>query len=121
VGACPLYLKTHSYGEYVFDNSWANYSEGSLGQPYYPKLQACVPFTPVTGRPRLSHSTLNTMSRQTRLQGEPPPTSHLVNITSSSSSRPGLHTTSLQQRLLLEALTQGHCRPLVSSLSHSWH
>jgi hypothetical protein len=50
-GCCPLYLKGHSYGEYVFDQSWANYCH-MLGKDYYPKLQSCVPFTPVTG-PRL--------------------------------------------------------------------
>ncbi|MBE0533989.1 MAG: N-acetyltransferase [Rhodospirillales bacterium] len=50
--ACaPLYLKSHSYGEYVFDWAWADASERA-GRPYYPKLQAAVPFTPVTG-PRL--------------------------------------------------------------------
>ncbi|PNH03999.1 hypothetical protein TSOC_009896 [Tetrabaena socialis] len=51
VGCVPMYLKSHSYGEYVFDSSWANYAE-MLGIRYYPKLQAAVPFTPVTG-PRL--------------------------------------------------------------------
>ncbi|PNY04591.1 hypothetical protein L195_g001016 [Trifolium pratense] len=52
VGVVPLYLKTHSYGEFVFDHSWANayYNYGSSA--YYPKLQSCVPFTPVTG-PRI--------------------------------------------------------------------
>ncbi|KAK9906585.1 hypothetical protein WJX75_004542 [Coccomyxa subellipsoidea] len=50
--ACiPLYLKGHSYGEYVFDNSWAVLAS-RLGQRYYPKFQAAVPFTPVTG-PRI--------------------------------------------------------------------
>ncbi len=50
--ACaPLYLKSHSYGEYVFDWAWADASERA-GIPYYPKMQAAVPFTPVTG-PRL--------------------------------------------------------------------
>ncbi len=49
--AAPLYLKGHSYGEYVFDWSWAHAYEQAGGQ-YYPKLQCCVPFTPVTG-PRL--------------------------------------------------------------------
>ncbi|BDA46053.1 hypothetical protein COCOBI_08-1450 [Coccomyxa sp. Obi] len=50
--ACvPLYLKDHSYGEYVFDNSWAVLAS-RLGQRYYPKFQAAVPFTPVTG-PRI--------------------------------------------------------------------
>ena len=47
----PLYLKSHSYGEYVFDHGWAEALERAGGD-YYPKLQAAVPFTPVTG-PRL--------------------------------------------------------------------
>ncbi len=51
LGAAPLYLKSHSYGEYVFDWGWADAYERAGGR-YYPKLQACVPFTPVTG-PRL--------------------------------------------------------------------
>jgi len=51
LGAVPLYLKSHSYGEYVFDWAWADAYERAGGR-YYPKLQACVPFTPVTG-PRL--------------------------------------------------------------------
>lgn len=49
--AAPLYLKTHSFGEYVFDWSWADAYERAGGR-YYPKLQCAVPFTPVTG-PRL--------------------------------------------------------------------
>jgi predicted N-acyltransferase len=49
--AAPLYLKSHSYGEYVFDHGWADAYERAGGR-YYPKLQAAVPFTPVTG-PRL--------------------------------------------------------------------
>jgi predicted N-acyltransferase len=48
-GVMPLYLKAHSRGEYVFDYGWADAFERAGGQ-YYPKLQACVPFTPVTGR-----------------------------------------------------------------------
>ena len=51
LGAVPLYLKSHSYGEYVFDHGWAQAYERAGGR-YYPKLQAAVPFTPVTG-PRL--------------------------------------------------------------------
>jgi len=50
-GAVPLYLKTHSYGEYVFDWSWAD-AYRRYGRRYYPKLVAAVPFTPATG-PRL--------------------------------------------------------------------
>ncbi|HEX6143341.1 MAG TPA: GNAT family N-acetyltransferase [Geminicoccaceae bacterium] len=50
--ACaPLYLKSHSYGEYVFDWGWAHAYERAGGK-YYPKLQLSVPFTPVPG-PRL--------------------------------------------------------------------
>ena len=51
LGAVPLYVKGHSHGEYVFDHGWANALE-QAGGSYYPKLQAAVPFTPVTG-PRL--------------------------------------------------------------------
>ncbi|GLC38704.1 hypothetical protein PLESTB_000592600 [Pleodorina starrii] len=51
VGCVPMYLKGHSYGEYVFDSSWADFAS-MMGSRYYPKLQAAVPFTPVTG-PRL--------------------------------------------------------------------
>ena len=47
----PLYLKSHSRGEYVFDHAWAEAYQGA-GGAYYPKLQGCAPFSPVTG-PRL--------------------------------------------------------------------
>lgn len=50
-GALPLYVKSHSQGEFVFDYGWAHAFEQAGGQ-YYPKLQCSVPFTPVTG-PRL--------------------------------------------------------------------
>jgi hypothetical protein len=49
--AMPLYAKTHSQGEYVFDHSWAEAFHRAGGN-YYPKLQSAVPFTPVPG-PRL--------------------------------------------------------------------
>ena len=51
LAAAPLYLKSHSYGEYVFDWGWAEAYQRAGGR-YYPKLQCAVPFTPVTG-PRL--------------------------------------------------------------------
>jgi uncharacterized protein len=51
VAAAPLYVKTHSYGEYVFDWGWAEAYERH-GIAYYPKLLCAVPFTPATG-PRL--------------------------------------------------------------------
>ena len=46
--ACPMYLKQHSYGEYVFDWAWANAHE-KHGLDYYPKALVAVPFTPVPG------------------------------------------------------------------------
>ncbi len=49
VGAMPLYAKDHSYGEYVFDHSWADALHRAGGR-YYPKLQCAAPFTPVPGR-----------------------------------------------------------------------
>jgi predicted N-acyltransferase len=51
VAVMPLYLKSHSYGEYVFDWSWADAWRQS-GLDYYPKLVSAIPFTPATG-PRL--------------------------------------------------------------------
>jgi len=50
-GAMPMFLKTHSYGEYVFDWAWADAYQRH-GLEYYPKLLCAVPFTPVSG-PRL--------------------------------------------------------------------
>ncbi len=52
-GVMPLYVKHHSMGEYVFDQSWARAYEQAGGQ-YYPKLQGAIPFTPVTGARLLS-------------------------------------------------------------------
>ena len=51
VAVCPLYVKDHSYGEYVFDWAWAD-AYRRHGLEYYPKLLGAVPFTPVPG-PRL--------------------------------------------------------------------
>jgi len=55
IKACaPMYLKSHSYGEYVFDWSWAEAYDRAGGR-YYPKLQSAIPFTPVTGPRFLLH------------------------------------------------------------------
>jgi uncharacterized protein len=51
LGAVPLYVKSHSQGEYIFDHGWAQALERAGGH-YYPKLQVAIPFTPVPG-PRL--------------------------------------------------------------------
>ncbi|MEL7253475.1 MAG: GNAT family N-acetyltransferase [Pseudomonadota bacterium] len=49
VACAPLYAKSHSQGEYIFDHNWAHAYERAGGR-YYPKLQMAVPFTPATGR-----------------------------------------------------------------------
>lgn len=49
LAAAPLYVKNHSYGEYVFDWGWAE-AWHNAGRRYYPKLQCSVPFTPASGR-----------------------------------------------------------------------
>ena len=53
VGAVPMYAKSHSYGEFVFDWSWAD-AYARAGLQYYPKLVVSIPFTPAAG-PRLLH------------------------------------------------------------------
>jgi predicted N-acyltransferase len=54
IGACPLYVKSHSQGEFVFDHGWADAAERA-GIAYYPKLLVAVPFTPATGLRFLTH------------------------------------------------------------------
>ena len=54
VGAMPLYLKSHSYGEYVFDWAWADAYQRS-GLDYYPKLLSAIPFSPISSSRLLSH------------------------------------------------------------------
>ena len=49
IACAPLYAKSHSQGEYIFDHNWAHAYERAGGR-YYPKFQIAVPFTPVTGR-----------------------------------------------------------------------
>ena len=58
LAACPLYVKTHSYGEYVFDRAWAN-AYAQHGLAYYPKALVAVPFTPVPGARLLARSSAN--------------------------------------------------------------
>jgi predicted N-acyltransferase len=53
IGACPLYVKGHSHGEFVFDHGWAD-AALRAGIRYYPKLLVGVPFTPAAGRRFLS-------------------------------------------------------------------
>ena len=66
-GAMPGYLKSHSYGEYVFDHSWANGYERA-GGAYYPKFLSAVPFTPVPGA-RLLTKADDDQARQALISG----------------------------------------------------
>ncbi len=66
VGAAPLYLKSHSRGEFVFDFSWAN-AYAQHGLPYYPKLLSAVPFTPVCGARLLVAAQADAASTRARL------------------------------------------------------
>ncbi len=66
VAVMPLYAKAHSQGEYVFDHNWAHAYEQAGGR-YYPKLQAAVPFTPVTGRRFLTREGWETLGQSALL------------------------------------------------------
>ncbi len=67
IAVMPLYAKSHSQGEYMFDHNWAHAYERAGGR-YYPKLQAAVPFTPVTGRRFLCREGYEEIGRAALLQ-----------------------------------------------------
>jgi predicted N-acyltransferase len=108
LAACPLWAKSHSWGEYVFDHGWADALERAGGR-YYPKLQVAVPFTPVPG-PRLLAG------------GDPEPAATLAEVLAELPERLGLsslHVTfcpEAEARLLEQAgflLRQG--------VQYHWH
>lgn len=68
VACAPLYGKTHSQGEYIFDHNWAHALE-SAGGRYYPKLQIAVPFTPATGRRFLTRPGYREIGMSALVQG----------------------------------------------------
>ena len=68
IGVAPLYAKSHSQGEYIFDWNWAHAYEGAGGR-YYPKLQMAVPFTPATGRRLLARPGFEETARAALVQG----------------------------------------------------
>ncbi|MDW3118502.1 MAG: GNAT family N-acetyltransferase [Roseovarius pacificus] len=68
IAFAPLFLKSHSQGEYIFDHNWAHAYERAGGR-YYPKLQIAVPFTPVTGRRFLTRPGYEETGRAALLQG----------------------------------------------------
>lgn len=68
IAVMPLYAKSHSQGEFMFDHNWAHAYERAGGH-YYPKLQAAVPFTPVSGRRFLCRKGYETVGRSALAQG----------------------------------------------------
>ncbi len=68
IATAPLYAKSHSQGEYIFDHNWAHALERAGGQ-YYPKLQIAVPFTPATGRRFLTRPGFETLGVSALIQG----------------------------------------------------
>ena len=62
VAVCPLYVKTHSFGEYIFDHVWAE-AYHRYGLEYYPKLQSAIPFTPVTGERIIVHKNIKNKNK----------------------------------------------------------
>ncbi|PWV65747.1 GNAT family N-acetyltransferase [Plasticicumulans acidivorans] len=69
VGACPLFIKTNSYGEFVFDWAWAE-AYARQGLRYYPKLVSAIPFTPATGQRLLVDDALDKHTEIRRLLAE---------------------------------------------------
>ncbi len=68
IAVAPMYLKSHSQGEYIFDHNWAHAYENAGGR-YYPKLQIAVPHTPATGRRFLARPEFTDLGRRAIAQG----------------------------------------------------
>lgn len=68
IAVAPLYVKSHSQGEYMFDHNWAHAYENAGGD-YYPKLQIAVPFTPATGRRFLTRPGYEAVGMSALVQG----------------------------------------------------
>jgi hypothetical protein len=68
IACAPMYAKSHSQGEYIFDHSWAHAYERAGGE-YYPKLQIAVPFTPATGRRFLTRPGFEALGMSALAQG----------------------------------------------------
>ena len=105
VAALPLYLKSHSYGEYIFDWAWAN-AFAQHGLDYYPKLVAGIPFTPVPGPRILLDPTANASQHLTWQRGLIQQSRQLAEQTGASSIHV-LWTTPAEHDLWLEIACVG--------------
>lgn len=111
IGATPLYLKNHSYGEYIFDWAWAN-AYAHAGLPYYPKLVAAVPFTPATGARLLVHPRADAQTTRIALID-----AALAQANDTGASSLHWLFTQADEAALLE--TRGHLRRVTSQFH--WH
>lgn len=68
IACAPMFAKSHSQGEYIFDHSWAHAYENAGGS-YYPKLQIAAPFTPATGRRFLTRTGKEAVGMAALVQG----------------------------------------------------
>ncbi|MEP5155635.1 GNAT family N-acetyltransferase [Planktotalea sp.] len=68
IGVAPMYVKSNSQGEYIFDHNWAHAYENAGGR-YYPKLQVAIPFTPATGRRLLVKADVKETAQSALIQG----------------------------------------------------
>lgn len=124
----PLWQKSHSMGEYVFDHIFAEAYQRSLVSPYYPKLLAAIPFTPVRASKffveassaqslqNLATSTSLDISRQQQLQGQLLESARELCYAENFSS---LHLNFLPEAQALLAEQQGFARR--HSLQFHWH
>jgi len=113
VAALPLYAKTHSYGEYIFDWAWAD-AAMRLGLRYYPKLVSMVPVTPATGRRLLVHPALSGDRRRRALAVLTEGAFAAAEATESSS----VHLLFLRDQ---EAADLGFDERLAPRLTHQFH
>ncbi|MFW8590203.1 GNAT family N-acetyltransferase [Glaciecola sp. 2405UD65-10] len=107
----PAYIKSHSYGEYIFDHSWAQAYQ-QHGLLYYPKLSVCVPFTPVTG-PRILLQSADLIE---------PLISYIANIKDDYLAEhhlSSLHILFSQERVSKQFLTEGFHQRL--SVQFNWY
>jgi len=108
VGAIPAFLRTDSYGEYIFDWAWANaYAQGGLS--YYPKVTVAAPFTPATGRRILTGATLDRTIARAMLEK--------LSTEAEARRASGIHflcTTREEQKFLTE---QGY----IPRITHQYH
>lgn len=115
----PLYQKSHSYGEYVFDWAWAQAYERH-GLEYYPKLLNAIPFTPVQGRRMgLSPTLLAEEAQQLSLAVLSCLNGQLANADTPMSSWHSLFVSSSQQALFTEGSNHTALRRL--STQFHWH